>query len=136
MQQDLQIMYAIDGEAKIPEFPLEHLSGYEGARPVRVGNGAYNQDQHDVWGALLDSIYLHTRSRSHLDDRIWPIIKHQVEAALTKWREPDRGIWEIRGKPQHFVHSKVMCWAAIDRGIGAAPARRLWVPVGPGVALA
>jgi GH15 family glucan-1,4-alpha-glucosidase len=123
MQQDLQIMYAIDGEAKIPEFPLEHLSGYEGARPVRVGNGAYNQEQHDVWGALLDSIYLHTRSRSHLDDRIWPIIKHQVEAALAKWREPDRGIWEIRGEPKHFTSSKMMCWVAADRGARLAEIR-------------
>ena len=72
-------MYAIDGEDEIPEFTLDHLSEYEGARPVRVGNGAYRQEQHDVWGALLDSIYLHTKSRDHLDDRIWPIVKHQVE---------------------------------------------------------
>jgi GH15 family glucan-1,4-alpha-glucosidase len=123
MQQDLQIMYAIDGEAKIPEFGLDHLSGYEGASPVRVGNGAYRQEQHDVWGALLDSIYLHTRSRSHLDDRIWPIIKHQVEAALGKWREPDRGIWEIRGEPKHFTSSKMMCWVAADRGARLAEIR-------------
>ena len=123
MQQDLQIMYAIDGEAKIPEFAFDHLSGYEGARPVRVGNGAYSQEQHDVWGALLDSIYLHTKSRSHLDDRIWPIVKHQVEAALRNWREPDRGIWEIRGEPKHFTTSKMMCWVAADRGARLAEIR-------------
>jgi alpha,alpha-trehalase len=122
-QQDLQIMYAIDGEAEIPEFTLDHLSGYEGARPVRVGNGAYRQEQHDVWGALLDSIYLHTKSRSHLDDRIWPIVKHQVETALSKWREPDRGIWEIRGEPKHFTSSKMMCWVAADRGARLAEIR-------------
>jgi GH15 family glucan-1,4-alpha-glucosidase len=121
--QDLQIMYAIDGEAEIPEFTLDHLSGYEGARPVRVGNGAYRQEQHDVWGALLDSIYLHTKSRSHLDDRIWPIVKHQVESALRKWREPDRGIWEIRGEPKHFTSSKLMCWVAADRGARLAEIR-------------
>jgi GH15 family glucan-1,4-alpha-glucosidase len=122
-ERDLQIMYAIDGEAEIPEFTLDHLSGYEGARPVRVGNGAYRQEQHDVWGALLDSIYLHTKSRSHLDDRIWPIVKHQVEAALSKWREPDRGIWEIRGEPKHFTSSKLMCWVAADRGARLAEIR-------------
>jgi GH15 family glucan-1,4-alpha-glucosidase len=122
-QNDLQIMYAIDGEAEIPEFTLDHLSGYEGARPVRIGNGAYNQEQHDVWGALLDSMYLHTKSRNHLDDRIWPIVKHQVEVALAKWREPDRGIWEIRGEPKHFTSSKMMCWVAVDRGARLAEIR-------------
>ncbi|HEV7846106.1 MAG TPA: glycoside hydrolase family 15 protein [Thermoleophilaceae bacterium] len=120
---DLQIMYAIDGTGEIPEFTLDHLSGYEGARPVRVGNGAYRQEQHDVWGALLDSIYLHTKSRNHLDDRIWPIVKHQVESALAKWREPDRGIWEIRGEPRHFTSSKMMCWVAADRGARLAEMR-------------
>ena len=122
-QDELQIMYAIDGEGEIPEFTLDHLSGYEGARPVRVGNGAYRQEQHDVWGALLDSMYLHTKSRNHLDDRIWPIVKHQVESALRKWRDPDRGIWEIRGEPKHFTSSKLMCWVAADRGARLAEIR-------------
>ncbi|MET0614733.1 MAG: glycoside hydrolase family 15 protein [Thermoleophilaceae bacterium] len=121
--QDLQIMYAIDGEGEIPEFTLDHLSGYEGARPVRVGNGAYRQEQHDVWGSLLDSIYLHTKSRNHLDDRVWPIVKHQVETMLKKWREPDRGIWEIRGEPKQFTSSKLMCWVAADRGARLAEIR-------------
>jgi GH15 family glucan-1,4-alpha-glucosidase len=121
--EELQIMYAIDGEGEIPEFTLDHLSGYEGARPVRIGNGAYRQDQHDVWGALLDSIYLHTKSRNHLDDRVWPIVKHQVETMLKKWREPDRGIWEIRGEPKHFTSSKLMCWVAADRGARLAEIR-------------
>ena len=116
-------MYGIDGEGELPEFTLDHLSGYEGARPVRVGNGAYKQEQHDVWGALLDSIYLHTKSRDHLHDRIWPIVKHQVETALEKWREPDRGIWEIRGEPKHFTSSKLMCWVAADRGARLAEIR-------------
>jgi GH15 family glucan-1,4-alpha-glucosidase len=112
----LQIMYGIGGESKLEEQELEHLSGYEHSRPVRIGNGAYNQDQHDVWGAVLDSIYLHTRSRDQLPDRLWPIIKQQVQAALANWREPDRGIWEVRGDPKHFTSSKLMCWVAADRG--------------------
>src|SRR6202012_1493312 len=75
------------------------------------------------WGAVLDSIYLHTRSRDQLPDRLWPIIKRQVESALTKWRDPDRGIWEVRGDPQHFTSSKLMCWVAADRGARLARMR-------------
>ena len=120
---ELQVMYGIGGESKLQEQELGHLSGYDHARPVRIGNGAYNQRQHDVWGAVLDSIYLHTRSRDQLPDRLWPIIKRQVEAALTHWREPDRGIWEVRGEPQQFTSSKVMCWVAVDRGARLARIR-------------
>ena len=119
----LQIMYGIGGESKLEEQELEHLSGYEHSRPVRIGNGAYDQDQHDVWGAVLDSIYLHTRSRDQLPDRLWPIIKRQVENALARWREPDRGIWEVRGDPKHFTSSKLMCWVAADRGCRLARIR-------------
>jgi alpha,alpha-trehalase len=120
---DLQIMYGIDGESRLEEQELDHLTGYGGARPVRVGNGAYNQRQHDVWGAVLDSIYLHTKSRDHLPERMWPILKRQVEAALAAWREPDRGIWEVRGEPRHFTSSKMMCWVAADRGARLARLR-------------
>jgi GH15 family glucan-1,4-alpha-glucosidase len=119
----LQIMYGIGGESRLEEQELEHLSGYDHSRPVRIGNGAYNQDQHDVWGAVLDSMYLHTRSRDQLPDRLWPIIKRQVEAALARWREPDRGIWEVRGEPKHFTSSKLMCWVAADRGARLASLR-------------
>ena len=119
----LQIMYGIGGESKLEEQILEHLSGYDQSRPVRIGNGAYDQAQHDVWGAVLDSIYLHTRSRDQLPDRLWPIIKRQVESALTKWRDPDRGIWEVRGDPKHFTSSKLMCWVAADRGARLARIR-------------
>jgi len=122
-QGQLQIMYGIGGESKLEEQVLEHLSGYEQSRPVRIGNGAYDQDQHDVWGAVLDSIYLHTRSRDQLPDRLWPIIKRQVERALERWREPDRGIWEVRGDPKHFTSSKLMCWVALDRGARLARIR-------------
>jgi GH15 family glucan-1,4-alpha-glucosidase len=112
----LQIMYGIGGESKLEEQALEHLSGYEDARPVRIGNGAYNQQQHDVWGAVLDSVYLHTKSRDFLPEVVWPILKRAVESAIEHWREPDRGIWEVRGEPQHFTSSKLMCWVACDRG--------------------
>jgi alpha,alpha-trehalase len=122
-QDTLQIMYGIDGESELPESTLDHLAGYEGARPVRVGNGAYGQEQHDVWGALLDSVYLHTKSRDHLPERLWPMLKKQVETALEKWREPDRGIWEVRGDPKHFTSSKLMCWVAADRGARLAEIR-------------
>ncbi|MGH2358372.1 MAG: glycoside hydrolase family 15 protein [Candidatus Limnocylindria bacterium] len=120
---ELHIMYAVDGEPVPPEQTLDHLAGYEGARPVRIGNAAYEQQQNDVWGAVLDSVYLHTKSRDHLDERIWPILKRQVEAALSHWREPDRGIWEVRGEPKHFTATKLMCWVAVDRGARLARLR-------------
>ena len=122
-EEDLQVMYGVDGERHLEEHVLEHLGGYEGARPVRIGNDAYRQIQHDVWGSLLDSVYLHTRSRDGLDDRVWPILVRQVEAAIENWREPDRGIWEVRGEPRHFTSSKVSCWVACDRGARLASIR-------------
>jgi GH15 family glucan-1,4-alpha-glucosidase len=83
---------------------------------VRIGNAAYAQRQHDVWGALLDSVYLHAQAADHLDNRIWPILETQVGNALKHWREPDAGIWEVRGELRHFTSSKIMCWVAADRG--------------------
>jgi alpha,alpha-trehalase len=121
--EELQVMYTIDGDPVPPEQILDHMDGYEGARPVRVGNAAYGQRQHDVWGAMLDSVYLHTKSRDHLDERIWPILVRQVEAALANWREPDHGIWEVRGDPKHFTSSKLMSWVAADRGARLARLR-------------
>ena len=120
---ELQIMYGIGGEETLTEEMLLHLDGYEHAQPVRVGNGAYAQKQHDVWGALLDSIYLHTKSRDGLAESTWEILRKQVDDAIAAWREPDRGIWEVRGEPQHFTSSKVMCWVACDRGARLARLR-------------
>jgi alpha,alpha-trehalase len=114
--QDLQIMYGIGGERELEEYELDHLPGYANSRPVRIGNAAYSQRQHDVWGALLDSVYLHSKAADHLDNRIWPILDKQVGEALKHWREPDAGIWEVRGEPKHFTSSKIMCWVAVDRG--------------------
>src|SRR6267143_534304 len=120
---DLQIVYGIDGRRELDEHVLDHLNGYQGARPVRIGNGAYQQAQHDVWGVVLDSIYLHTKSRDRLDDRVWKMARQQVERALERWREPDQGIWEVRGEPKHFTSSKMMCWVAADRGARLATLR-------------
>jgi GH15 family glucan-1,4-alpha-glucosidase len=113
---ELQPMYGVGGEESLDEDTLDHLGGYEGARPVRIGNAAYRQKQHDVWGSLLDSVYLHTRSRDHLEERTWPLLRRAVESAISSWREPDRGIWEVRGEPKHFTSSKMFCWVACDRG--------------------
>jgi GH15 family glucan-1,4-alpha-glucosidase len=121
-EEDLQVMYGVGGERQLDEHELD-LAGYEGARPVRIGNGAFSQKQHDVWGALLDSIYLHTKSRDELPEDVWPVLERQVENAVEAWHEPDRGIWEVRGEPQHFVSSKVFCWVACDRGAGLARLR-------------
>src|SRR5258708_1914295 len=114
-KKDLQIMYGIGGEPELPESTLDHLSGYDGSRPVRVGNAAYSQVQHDVWGAVLDSVYLHTKSRDYLPEVVWPILKRAVECAIENWRKPDRGIWEVRGKPQHFTSSNLSSWSPCDR---------------------
>ncbi len=122
-EEDLQVMYRVDGKNTLEEEELNHLTGYEGAKPVRVGNAAYKQRQHDVWGALLDSVYLHTRSRDSLEERVWPILVRQVDAAIEHWHEPDRGIWEVRGDPKHFTSSKMFCWVACDRGARLAVLR-------------
>jgi GH15 family glucan-1,4-alpha-glucosidase len=122
-EHDLQVMYGIGGERDLEEKILEHLSGYEGAQPVRIGNGAFDQKQHDVWGAVLDSVYLHTKSRDELPEELWPMLSRQVECAIEHWKEPDRGIWEVRGDPKHFTSSKMFCWVACDRGARLARLR-------------
>jgi alpha,alpha-trehalase len=121
--EHLQIMYGIDGRRELDEERLDHLYGYEGARPVRVGNDAWHHKQHDVWGVLLDAVRLHARSGDLLDDRLWFLLTRQVDAALEHWRQPDRGIWEVRGATKHFTSSKVFCWVAADRGARLARLR-------------
>ncbi|MFL5927726.1 MAG: glycoside hydrolase family 15 protein [Gaiellaceae bacterium] len=119
----LQIMYGIDGRRDLTESTLDELSGYAGARPVRIGNGAFDQRQNDVFGAVLDSILLHTRRSARLPRRLWPIVESQAACATQVWREPDQGIWEARGAPRHYVSSKLMCWVALDRAAQLAGIR-------------
>ncbi|HEY3023758.1 MAG TPA: glycoside hydrolase family 15 protein [Actinomycetota bacterium] len=119
----LQIMYAIDGHRDLTESTRDELSGYDGARPVRVGNGAFDQRQNDVFGAVLDSILLHSLRSQRLPRRLWPIVQTQARCASDVWREPDQGIWEARGQPQHYVSSKLMCWVALDRAAKLADIR-------------
>ena len=94
-----------------------YQSGYGGARPVRIGNAAYQQRQNDVYGALLDAAYIHSMTREGLAEEIWPLIREQVEGAMNCWRDPDQGIWEARGEPQHYTSSKLMAWVAFDRAL-------------------
>ena len=119
----LQIMYGIDGRRDLTETVRDDLSGYAGASPVRVGNGAFDQRQNDVYGAVLDSILKHTVHGLRLPRRLWPIVKAQAECASSVWRRPDQGIWEARGKPEHYVSSKLMCWVAMDRASKLAEIR-------------
>jgi GH15 family glucan-1,4-alpha-glucosidase len=119
----LQIMYGIDGRRDLHETTRDDLTGYSGARPVRIGNGAFDQRQNDVFGAVLDSILLHTRHSERLPRRLWPIVQTQAECATQVWRNPDQGIWEARGKPQQYVSSKLMCWVALDRAAKLAEIR-------------
>ena len=119
----LQIMYGIDGRRDLTESTRDDLSGYAGARPVRIGNGAFDQRQNDVFGAVLDSILLHTRRSQRLPRRLWPIVETQAQCATDVWTEPDQGIWEARGKPQHYVSSKLMGWVALDRASKLAEIR-------------
>ncbi|MGE5747853.1 MAG: glycoside hydrolase family 15 protein [Solirubrobacterales bacterium] len=119
----LQIMYGIDGRRDLTESVREDLSGYAGARPVRIGNGAFDQRQNDVYGAALDSVLLHSLRSRRIPRRLWPLVQAQAEGAKAVWRQPDQGIWEARGKPRHYVSSKLMCWVALDRAAELANIR-------------
>ncbi|MFT6862404.1 MAG: GH15 family glucan-1,4-alpha-glucosidase [Akkermansiaceae bacterium] len=119
----LQIMYGLRGEKTLTEETLDHLSGYHGTKPVRIGNAAYHQDQHDIYGILLDVIWQDLCKRPRTPeamDRIWTTVRSVVKTVSENWELPDRGIWEIRGDKKHFVFSKVLCWVALDRAIKIA----------------
>jgi GH15 family glucan-1,4-alpha-glucosidase len=113
-EHGLQIMYGIGGERNLDERVIEHLRGYDGARPVRIGNGAYDQQQHDVWGNIVGLIGFQALKTNTVPEDGWRAVQAVVAEMRAHWREPDRGIWEIRGEPKHFVSSKVMCWLAAD----------------------
>ena len=114
---DLQIMYGLDGRRDLPESTLMHLAGYAGSRPVRIGNAAVGQVQNDVLGGVMCALHLARTSGLTETDDTWSLQKHLVEDLVTHWHRPDRGIWEVRGAPRHFTHSKVMAWAALDRAV-------------------
>jgi len=116
---DLQIMYGPAGERRLPEFEVPWLSGYEGSRPVRVGNGASTQFQLDVYGEVLDVLHQVRRRKIEPDDQSWAIQRVMLANLERRWREPDEGIWEVRGPRRHFTHSKVMAWVAMDRSVKA-----------------
>jgi GH15 family glucan-1,4-alpha-glucosidase len=113
-------LYAVTGRGHQAERELEHLEGYRGSRPVRVGNAAAHQLQLDVYGEVLDSAYLYARFGGQIDAHLWKDLSGIVELAIAHWDEPDASIWEVRGPLQHFTYSKVMCWVAVDRGLRIA----------------
>ena len=119
----LQVMYGIDGHHELTEEVLGHLEGYSRSRPVRIGNGAYNQLQLDIYGELLDSVYLYNKYGSPISYDFWQHLHRLIDYVCDHWSEPDEGIWEVRGGRQHFVYSKLMCWVALDRGLRLADKR-------------
>jgi GH15 family glucan-1,4-alpha-glucosidase len=118
--QELQIMYGAGGERLLPEVELTWLEGYRGSRPVRIGNGAAQQFQLDVFGELVDTAWLYRRRGGEIDDVFWELLRDVADVVAERWSEPDNGIWEIRGEPRHFTYSKVMAWVAVDRVIKLA----------------
>jgi GH15 family glucan-1,4-alpha-glucosidase len=124
----LQPMYGIDGEHKLTEYTLDHLEGYKGSKPVRIGNGAYKQRQLDIYGELMDAIYIYNRHEAISYD-LWRNLRRLLEWLNKHWMEPDEGIWEVRGGPKDFVHSRVMCWVAFDRALRLSRHRGLPAPM-------
>lgn len=125
----LQIMYGIDGRHDLPEHVLSNLSGYRDSRPVRIGNGAYSQLQLDIYGELMDSIYLYDRWGEPISHDLWIQLVRLVDWVSANWQQPDEGIWEVRGGKQEFLYSRLMCWVAMDRGIRIARRRSLPAPL-------
>ena len=133
---ELQIMYGVRGETELTEETLDHLSGYRDSKPVRIGNGAYDQNQLDIYGEIFDTAYLfyhvwdglerYSHHGDRLDGEMWAALRRLADEVCEVWHEKDQGIWEVRGGPQHFVHSKVMCWVALQRAVRMA--RRFNLP--------
>lgn len=121
----LQVMYGIDGRRELKEEVLDHLEGYCGSAPVRIGNGAHNQLQLDIYGELMDSVYLYNKYGSPISYQQWMIMAQHVDWVCKNWQMEDEGIWEARSGRQHFVYSKMMCWVALDRATRLAEKRSL-----------
>jgi GH15 family glucan-1,4-alpha-glucosidase len=125
----LSIMYALDGGEAAEESTLDHLAGYAGSKPVRIGNAARTQTQLDIFGELMDSLYLANKYGTAISHAGWEHVRRMVEHVRRHWRDPDEGIWEIRDEPRHFLHSRLMCWVALDRAVRLAGKRSLAAPV-------
>jgi GH15 family glucan-1,4-alpha-glucosidase len=125
----LQVMYGLDGRRDLEEISLDHLGGYENSRPVRIGNAAYQQLQLDIYGEMMDSIYLANKYGKPVSHRGWQEVQRMLEWLRNNWRRPDEGIWEVRGGPREFLHSRVMCWVAYDRALRLALKRSLSGPL-------
>jgi GH15 family glucan-1,4-alpha-glucosidase len=119
----LQTVYGIDGRKELPECTLEHLEGYKGSGPVRIGNRAAGQLQLDIYGELIDSIYLYNKYVTPISYELWTDLRRIVDWVAANWQRQDNGLWEIRGQQQHFTHSKMMCWVALDRALRLAEKR-------------
>jgi len=124
----LQIMYALDGHHELPETELEHLAGYRDSKPVRIGNGAYDQLQLDIYGELMDSVYIYNKHGQPISYDFWQNLVRMIDWVCNNWQRPDEGIWEVRGEPQEFLYSRLMCWVALDRGIRLADRRSFPAP--------
>jgi GH15 family glucan-1,4-alpha-glucosidase len=130
---DLQIMYGINAEPELDEQTLDHLDGYFGSRPVRIGNGAYRQRQIDVYGEVLDSAMVYRTLGGRLDGAVRGMLEETAEFVAAHWREPDQGLWEMRGPPQHYTHSKAMSWVALDRACRLLGTRPHWQTARDGI---
>ena len=126
----LQIMYGLDGRHELPESELDHLAGYGGARPVRIGNAAWDQLQLDSYGALMDAVYLSHKHAEPISHQGWDAVGRTVEWVIANWRREDEGIWEFRGGRRHFLSSRLMCWVAVDRAVRMAHKSSLPGPIG------
>ncbi|MGQ0737179.1 MAG: glycoside hydrolase family 15 protein [Acidobacteriota bacterium] len=125
----LQVMYGIDGRHQLTEEILPHLEGYRGSSPVRIGNGAYSQLQLDIYGELMDAVYLYNKYGDPISHDLWTNLTRLIDWVGEHWNQPDEGIWEVRGGPQEFLYSRLMCWAALDRGIRLAQQRSFPAPL-------
>ena len=127
-KERLQVMYRLDSSTDLHESELPHLSGYGDSRPVRIGNGAWQQTQLDIYGELMDAVYLANKYGEAISEHGWRNVCGTIDRLCDRWQEPDAGIWEMRGEPQHFLHSRLMCWVALDRALRLGMKRSLPMP--------